>query len=96
MKKMFVRLAIAFTAAFSVCITPYAAAATTTTTVQTKTVGLSKTKFDGYTIIANTNTKKYHRPSCSSVGQMKESNKGYSNDSSYLESNGYKACKKCH
>ena len=58
--------------------------------------GISRTPYDGYTIIVNTNTKKYHVPSCKSVKDMAEKNKGYSNDESYLISQGYAACKNCH
>lgn len=58
--------------------------------------GISSVPYDGYTIIANTSTKKYHRPGCASVSKMKDSNKGYASDASYLESRGYVPCKNCH
>ena len=46
--------------------------------------------------ILNTNTKKFHRPSCSSVKQMKESNKKSSSESrDALIAAGYDPCKKC-
>ena len=47
--------------------------------------------------ILNTNTKKFHRPTCSSVKQMKESNKKESSESrSALIAAGYDPCKKCN
>lgn len=58
--------------------------------------GISSTPYDGYTIVVNTSTKKYHVPSCKSVKSMKDKNKGYSSDAAYLESHGYQACKNCH
>lgn len=46
--------------------------------------------------ILNTNTKKIHRPSCSSVKQMKESNKrSYTGSLDDLLNQGYEPCKKC-
>lgn len=62
----------------------------------TEFYGISAIAYDGYTIIANTNTKKYHVPSCKSVDQMKEANKGYCSDEAYLLSNFYQPCKNCH
>jgi len=48
------------------------------------------------TYILNTNTKKIHRPTCSSVGQMKELNKQtYEGTVEELENMGYTPCKKC-
>ena len=47
--------------------------------------------------ILNTNTKKFLRPSCSSVKQMKESNKKSSSESrDALIAAGYDPCKKCN
>ena len=47
--------------------------------------------------ILNTNTKKFHRPSCSSVKQMKKSNKKSSSESrDALIAAGYDPCKKCN
>lgn len=49
------------------------------------------------TYILNTNTKKIHRPTCSSVGQMKEKNKQtYEGTVEKLENMGYTPCKKCN
>ncbi len=49
------------------------------------------------TYVLNTNTKKFHRPSCSSVKQMKEKNR-QDTTMSYDEviSRGYKPCKNCN
>lgn len=49
------------------------------------------------TYILNTNTKKFHRPSCASVKQMKESNKKSSSESrDAIIAAGYDPCKKCN
>ena len=48
------------------------------------------------TYILNTNTKKYHLPTCSSVKSMKEKNKKEVNDTpENLEKQGYEPCKNC-
>ena len=71
-----------------------------TTAAETKAAqtvsGISMSPYDGYTIVVNTGTKKYHVPSCKSVSQMKDKNKGYCSDESYLQSHGCSACKNCH
>lgn len=47
--------------------------------------------------ILNTNTKKIHKPSCSSVDSMKESNKkSYEGSKADLEAQGYTGCGRCH
>lgn len=83
-------------------------ATTTTTTSTTTTVTITTpttttvtttqtTKSQGTTYILNTNTKKFHYPSCSSVKQMKESNKKeYTGDRADVISQGYNPCKRCH
>ena len=49
------------------------------------------------TYIANTNSHKFHYPSCSSVGQMKENNKWYFTGSrDELIELGYEPCKRCN
>lgn len=46
--------------------------------------------------VANTNTKKFHLPSCSSVTDMKESNKLYfTGTREELIDQGYEPCKRC-
>lgn len=53
------------------------------------------TQEDGY--ILNTNTRKFHRESCSSVSQMQEENKEYSGlTPQELEAQGYKPCGNCN
>ncbi|MDO5411760.1 MAG: Ada metal-binding domain-containing protein [Lachnospiraceae bacterium] len=66
------------------------------TTTAPASVDISSSPFEGYTIIANTNTHKYHVPTCASVRDMNPENYGYSDDADYLESIGYVACKRCH
>ena len=49
------------------------------------------------TYIINTNTGKFHYPTCSSVNQMKESNKKeYSGTRDELIAQGYSPCGRCH
>lgn len=51
----------------------------------------------GTTYILNTNTHKFHYPSCGSVSQMKESNKQtYTGSRDDLIAQGYDPCKKCN
>lgn len=51
----------------------------------------------GTTYILNTNTHKFHYPSCGSVKQMKESNKQtYTGSRDSLIAQGYDPCKKCN
>ena len=50
-----------------------------------------------YTYVLNKNTKKFHRPDCSSVKDMKEKNKEYSNEiRDEIIAKGYSPCKKCN
>lgn len=48
------------------------------------------------TYVLNTNTKKIHLPDCSSVKDMKESNKAFSTDPEKALADGYEWCKRCH
>ena len=57
---------------------------------------ISSRPYDGYTIIVNRKTGKYHAPGCRSVRDMKDYNKGYCSDAAYLDANGYQPCKICH
>lgn len=51
----------------------------------------------GTTYILNTNTKKFHYPSCSSVDQMSEKNKKeYTGSREDLINQGYEPCKRCN
>lgn len=67
-----------------------------TQTSSSGSTSISSVPFDGYTIIVNTNTKKYHVPSCRSVKTIKQSNLGYSDNSAALDALGYVPCKNCH
>jgi len=52
---------------------------------------------DGIRYILNTNTKKLHIPTCSSVNDMKEKNKRPSSeDRGAIISQGYDPCKRCN
>ena len=49
-----------------------------------------------YTYVANTNTKKFHKPGCSSVSSMKDKNKAvYETTRSEMISMGFEPCAKC-
>ena len=49
------------------------------------------------TYVLNTNTKKFHRPRCSSVSQMKEKNRRDSSQSyDEILSQGYDPCQRCN
>ena len=51
----------------------------------------------GETYILNISTKKFHRPGCSSVGQMKESNKEeFTGSRDDVIARGYDPCKRCN
>ena len=51
----------------------------------------------GTSYILNKNTKKFHYPNCSSVGEMKEKNKlPYTGDREDVISQGYVPCKRCN
>ena len=56
----------------------------------------SKAELNDY--VANKKSKKFHKPSCSSVDQMKESNKKYfySVTRQSMIDKGYDPCGKCH
>lgn len=57
---------------------------------------ISRTAFEGYTVIVNTHSKKYHVPGCKESLKIADKNIGYSNDIATLEAAGYQACKVCH
>ncbi|MDD6058919.1 MAG: ComEC/Rec2 family competence protein [Ruminococcus sp.] len=66
---------------------------TTTTTVQQ--VQNTPVEDSGTTYVLNTNSKKIHYASCSSVDDMKESNKAFTNDYDQAIADGYKPCGRC-
>ena len=74
---------------------------TTTTPATTPTpntnVSESTSQSTSSTYILNTNSKKFHVPTCSSVGQMKESNKQeYTGSRDDIIAQGYEPCKRCN
>lgn len=66
---------------------------TTTTTTQQEQSSLVED--GGTTYVLNTNSKKIHYASCSSVDDMKESNKAFTNDYDQAIADGYKPCGRC-
>lgn len=78
--------------------TTVATKATTTTVRTTPATATEKPAEDdpvSYSYVLNTNTMKIHRPSCSSVSQMSDENKGYTNDYDGAIAQGYVPCKRC-
>ena len=78
-------------------------APTTTTATQTiktttqATQNTQSTQSASRQFVLNTNTKKYHELSCSSIKDIKEKNKGtYTGTEEELKNMGYSPCKKCH
>ncbi len=71
----------------------YAPPVTTTTTVQTNAPPPAD---NSVTYVLNTNTKKIHYMSCSSVDSMKEHNKAFTTDYNKAIAEGYKPCKRCN
>lgn len=58
---------------------------------------LSEERDSGETYVLNTNTMKFHFPSCSSVDDIKERNKQiYEGSREELLERGYQACKRCN
>ena len=56
----------------------------------------TETQPQGQTYVLNTNTHKFHYPSCSSAGQIKSSNRqDYTGSRSDLIAMGYDPCKRC-
>ena len=73
----------------------------TTTSEQTKTIPAPTPELTisepSYSYVLNTNTMKFHYPSCKSVNQMKEKNKWYYDGTrSDIISMGYSPCGNCH
>ncbi len=66
---------------------------TTTTTVQQEQN--TPVEDSGTTYVLNTNSKKIHYASCSSVDDMKESNKAFTNDYDQAIADGYTPCGRC-
>jgi DNA-entry nuclease len=70
-------------------------ASETEAAAQETTVSAQNTQ--SVTYILNTNTKKFHYPSCSSVSQMKEKNKkSFTGSRDEAIAQGYSSCGRCH
>jgi len=68
-----------------------------TTVPEESTPAVEETAPVGMDYVINTNTGKFHYPGCSSVKQMKESNKSfYTGSRDDLVSQGYSPCGNCH
>lgn len=66
------------------------------TTVEITTETNTEPEQKNIDYIANTNSRKFHYPDCSSVDLMSEHNKWeFSGDREYLISLGYEPCKRC-
>ena len=69
----------------------------TDTTVQTSTESSAPQESQGITYVLNTNTMKFHYPTCSSVDDMKEKNKQiYTGSREEVINMGYVPCKRCN
>lgn len=58
-------------------------------------INTSSTEAKKYTYVGNKNTKKFHYSYCSSVSDMKESNKVFNNSRFYFTNRDYEPCKIC-
>lgn len=67
----------------------------TTTTTTSQQEQNTPDENSGTTYVLNTNSKKIHYASCSSVDDMKESNKAFTNDYDQAIAEGYKPCGRC-
>ena len=81
----------------SVTVEPPAPQPETDTTVQITPESSAPLESQGITYVLNTNTKKFHYPTCSSVDQMKEKNKEiYTGSREDVINMGYVPCKRCN
>lgn len=86
----------------TVMLSSYSTTSTKNSTSSADSTSTTKSQFqqttpDTATYILNKNTKKFHVPSCSSVKQIKESNKGsYDGSRDELIAKGYSPCGKCN
>lgn len=73
------------------------AQATIPSTTSNDNISASASPNTSTTYILNTNSKKFHLPSCSSIGQMKEANKKEVSESrDEIIAQGYVPCKRCN
>ena len=71
--------------------------AETTPVTQPETQAPSETEPQGQTYVLNTNTHKFHNPSCSSVKDIKPQNRqDYTGSRSDVIAMGYDPCKRCN
>lgn len=78
-------------------VTTAVTTAATTVATTVATTAATEPAPSGIDYILNKNTKKFHYPQCSSVKQMKESNKWYyTGTRESVISMGYSSCGKCH
>lgn len=69
----------------------------TTPATQPETQSPAETQPQGQTYVLNTNTHKFHNPSCSSVKQIKDGNRqDYTGSRSDVIAMGYDPCKRCN
>ena len=73
----------------------YTPVITTTTAITTVQVQEERPNGDN-TYVLNTNTKKIHYENCSSVDQIKDKNKAYTDDYDSAIAQGYKPCGRCN
>jgi len=72
-------------------------ATTTSTTLAPATTAVTTAKPQSMSYILNTNTKKFHEPTCRSVKQMKEKNKqSFTGSRDEVIARGYDPCGNCH
>ena len=79
----------------SVNVKPFEYAQPVVTTTTAKTENDIPVETTGITYVLNTNTKKIHYPDCSSVDDMKEKNKAFTDDYEEAIAQGYKPCGRC-
>lgn len=65
------------------------------TTTTTQTEAEIPNEDGGTTYVLNTNSMKIHYADCSSVDDMKESNKAFTNDYNQAIADGYMPCGRC-
>lgn len=81
----------------TVAETPTTKPAETTPVTQPETQAPSETEPQGQTYVLNTNTHKFHNPSCSSVKDIKPQNRqDYTGSRSDVIGMGYDPCKRCN
>lgn len=76
--------------------TPETETATVEETTEAPTEAPTEATQEGKTYVLNTNTKKFHKPTCSSAGDIKPKNYAeYVGTAEEVEAMGYEGCKRC-